>query len=205
MHANSSENSDETRLLLSAQIVDDNPDTMTENIGYSLSTSGAISLFLQLMIMPYLIRTFNPAKMYNLCFWMFPFMFPLLAVLNLVARGGYDRTTGELNSQASAAIWVGIAIVMAMARFANLAFSFSIILIKKNCPNSASLGMSNGIVQVAMCLARALSPAFMSSIFALSVDYNLLGGFAWALATFLVGLLGIAESRSLIRLDRRRR
>ncbi|KZP26910.1 hypothetical protein FIBSPDRAFT_1040411 [Athelia psychrophila] len=157
------------------------------------------------MIMPYLIRTFNHAKMYNLCFWMFPFMFPLLAVLNLIARGGYDRTTGELSSHASAAIWVGIAIVMAMARFANLAYSFNFILVKENCPNSASLGMSNGIVQVAMCLARALSPASMSSIFAVSIDYNLLGGFAWALATCLLGLLGIIESRSLIRLNRPRR
>ncbi|KZP15464.1 MFS general substrate transporter [Athelia psychrophila] len=174
----------------------------TENIGYSLSTSGAVSLLLQLMIMPYLIRNFNLAKMYSLCFWMFPFMFPLLAVLNLVARGGYDGTTGELSSQASAAIWVGIAIVMTMARFANLAFSFSVILIRENCPNPASLGMSNGLAQIAMCLARAFSPAFMSSIFALSVDYNLLGGFAWVVASFLVGLFGVAQSRSLIRLDR---
>ncbi|KZP26906.1 MFS general substrate transporter [Athelia psychrophila] len=177
----------------------------TESIGYSLSTSAVACLILQLMIVPYLIRTFNHAKIYNLCFWVFPFTFPLLAVLNLIARAGYDRTTGELSSQASAAIWVGIAIVMAMARIANLAYSFNIIIIKENCPNSASLGMSNGIVQFTMCLARALSPAFTSSIFALSVDYNILGGFAWLIATFLVGLLGIIESRSLICLDRHRR
>ncbi|KAF7983437.1 hypothetical protein HWV62_21695 [Athelia sp. TMB] len=94
----------------------------TGQIGYALSVSGAISLGLQLMIMPYLIRTFNRAKMYNLCFWMFPFIFPLLAALNIIARLGFDETTGELSAHASACVWVGIAVALAMCRFANLAF-----------------------------------------------------------------------------------
>ncbi|KAF7984647.1 hypothetical protein HWV62_12889 [Athelia sp. TMB] len=94
----------------------------TGQIGYALSVSGAISLGLQLMIMPYLIRTFNRAKMYNLCFWMFPFIFPLLAALNIIARWGFDETNGELSAHASACVWVGIAVALAMCRFANLAF-----------------------------------------------------------------------------------
>lgn len=94
----------------------------TESIGYSLSISGLISLLLQLMIMPYLVRTYNKAKMYHFCFWMFPLAFPILGVLNVIARGGYDEVTGELSSHASAAIWVGITITQAMSRFAGLAF-----------------------------------------------------------------------------------
>ncbi|KAF7984642.1 hypothetical protein HWV62_12879 [Athelia sp. TMB] len=78
----------------------------TDQIGFALSTSGAISLVLQLMIMPYLIRTFNRAKMYSLCFWMFPFIFPLLAALNAIARCGYNETTGELSARASAGVWI---------------------------------------------------------------------------------------------------
>lgn len=151
--------------------------------------------------MPYLIRTFNHAKMYNLCFWMFPFVFPLLALLNVIARAGYDGNSGKLSAHASAAIWVGVALILAMSRIAGLAFgwvhcfclsslagylssySFSVILIKENCPNSASLGTSNassyiflsfvlpnvrlilkGMAQFAMCLARAFSPAFMRCV-----------------------------------------
>lgn len=84
-----------------------------------------VSLLLQLMIMPYLLRTFSHAKMYNLCFWMFPFVFPLLALLNVIARAGYDGDTGELGTHASAAIWVGLAIILAMSRIAGLAFGLA--------------------------------------------------------------------------------
>ncbi|KAF7983464.1 hypothetical protein HWV62_12951 [Athelia sp. TMB] len=65
--------------------------------------------------------------------------------------------------------------------------------------------MSNGIVQFSMCLARAFSPTIMSSIFALSVDYNLLGGYAWVVAMFLMGLLGVAQSTSVIRIGHQHR
>ena len=60
--------------------------------------------------------------MYSLCFWMFPFIFPLLAALNVIARLGYDETTGELSARASAGVWVGVAVALAMCKFANLAF-----------------------------------------------------------------------------------
>ena len=60
-------------------------------IGYALSISGLVSVGGQLLLMPWLLRTFDAARVYNLCFWMFPFIFPLMSVLNLIARGGYDE------------------------------------------------------------------------------------------------------------------
>ena len=49
-------------------------------------------------------------------------MFPLLAVLNVIAREGYNAATGKLDPHALMAVWIGIAIVLAMSRFAGLAF-----------------------------------------------------------------------------------
>ena len=60
-------------------------------IGYALSVSGLVSVGGQLVLMPWLLRTFDAARMYNLCFWMFPFIFPLMSALNLIARAGYDE------------------------------------------------------------------------------------------------------------------
>ncbi|KAF7984675.1 hypothetical protein HWV62_12947 [Athelia sp. TMB] len=144
----------------------------TEQIGYSLTMSGAIFLLLQLMIMPYLVRTFNKAKMYNFCFWMFPIIFPLLAALNVIAREGYNAATGKLDPLALTALWIGIAIVLAMSRFAGLAFG------------PKHIG---------------------SSIFAASVDYNILGGFAWVIAMSFAALVGVTQSISVVRADLRRR
>ncbi|KAF7974721.1 hypothetical protein HWV62_11385 [Athelia sp. TMB] len=66
-------------------------------IGYALSMSGLISVMGQLVLLPWLLRTFDKAKMYNLCFWMFPLLFPLMSMFNLIARAGYDE---DLDSEA---------------------------------------------------------------------------------------------------------
>ena len=46
---------------------------------------------------------------------------------------------------------------------------------------------------------------FGSSIFAVSVDYNILGGFAWVIAMSFVALVGVAQSTSVVRADHQRR
>ena len=62
-------------------------------IGYALSVSGLISVVGQLALLPWLLRTFDKAKMYNLCFLVFPLVFPLMSMFNLFARAGYDEVS----------------------------------------------------------------------------------------------------------------
>ena len=42
--------------------------------------------------------------------------------------------------------------------------------------NARSLGATNGLAQTAIAIARAIGPVFSTSLFALSVEYNILGG-----------------------------
>jgi hypothetical protein len=94
-----------------------------EQIGYSLSSSGFLAMLLQIMLMPYLLRTFDKAKLYNFCMCLFPFMFILLSTLNLIARSGYDEVTGVINSHTTSLLWAGIALVLSISRFVNLSFA----------------------------------------------------------------------------------
>ncbi|KIM87578.1 hypothetical protein PILCRDRAFT_815139 [Piloderma croceum F 1598] len=169
----------------------------TEQIGYSLSGSGILAMLLQILLMPYLMRTFDKAKVYNFCMCLFPFMFIVLSMLNLIARRGYDEVTGVMNSHTTGLLWAGIALVLSMSRVVNLSFALSMMLAKEYSPNEASLGVTNALVQFSMCLSRAVSPAFVSSIFALSIDHNLLGGYLWVVIMVMVSLGGIYQSATI--------
>ncbi|KZP29862.1 MFS general substrate transporter [Athelia psychrophila] len=173
-----------------------------KQIGYALSSSGLSAMTMELFFIPYILRTFDTAKMYNLCFCVYPLVFPIMAVLNVIARAGYDETTGTLSAQTTAAVWAGIALLLLMSRFAMLAFALSMVLTKAYCPNEGSMGMAYGIASFMQCLSRAVSPTIMSSIFAVSQEYNILNGFGWVPAMSLIALLGVRQSALVVRATR---
>lgn len=61
-------------------------------------------------------------------------------------------------------------------------------------PNKHSLGVTNGIAQTMVSIQRAIGPAAATSLFAFSLDNNLLGGnFAYVLLLVIVWAgLGLA-------------
>ena len=74
--------------------------------------------------MPYLLRRFDHAHMYNFCMGLWPFCFVLLPGLNFIARAGaLDVDTGSLAPSTSALLWLGISAILCFARTAALAFS----------------------------------------------------------------------------------
>ncbi|KAL6309000.1 MFS general substrate transporter [Sparassis latifolia] len=167
-------------------------------IGYSLATSGVISVLLQLFCMPYLLRKVEHAKMYNFCMALWPYCYVLLPGLNLLARGGIDEATGQILPASRAFIWMGIAGLLSIAKVAGLAFSISMILVKDAAPDPDSLGATNGLAQFAMCFARSFSPAFASSLFAFSNRYEfILLRYLWVLVMVILSFLGTTLSRRI--------
>lgn len=68
------------------------------------------------------------------------------------------------------------------------------ILAKEGAPNPSSLGATNGLVQMSMCLARTVSPAFSNSTFAASIDSGILGGNLWVVILAGTACLGSLAS-----------
>lgn len=91
----------------------------------ALAASGSISAGLQLFTMPYLLRRFDHARMYNVCMAIFPYVYLLLPLLNLVARTGIEEVNGveTITAGTKALLWLGIGIILSLARIACLAFS----------------------------------------------------------------------------------
>lgn len=71
------------------------------------------------------------------------------------------------------------------------------ILAKEGAPNPSSLGATNGLVQMSMSLARAISPAFSNSAFAVSVENNFLGGNLWVVVLAGIACLGSLTSTKI--------
>ena len=66
--------------------------------------------------------------------------------------------------------------------------------ISSAAPNKQSLGSTNGVAQMVVSIQRTIGPAAAASLFAFSLDNNVLGGnFAYVvlLATVWIGL-GVA-------------
>ena len=53
----------------------------------------------------------------------------------------------------------------------------SFIFITSSAPNPRCLGATNGLSQTTVSIARAIGPALSTSLFSLSVEKNILGGF----------------------------
>lgn len=86
-----------------------------------------IAFFLQLLLMPYILRAFDHAKAYTFCMCMFPCIFVLMPFLNPIAKSGYDASTGLLDANTTAVVWAGICLILGMSRFANIAYAYVVI------------------------------------------------------------------------------
>lgn len=63
------------------------------------------------------------------------------------------------------------------------------IYISTAAPNKRSLGATNGIAQTVVSIVRAIGPAASTSLFAVSVAHDLLGGYAvYLILVILSGL-----------------
>ncbi|KAI6150968.1 hypothetical protein BKA82DRAFT_34992 [Pisolithus tinctorius] len=152
--------------------------------------------------MPYLLRTFDCAKMYVFSMGMWPFVYFFLPFLNLIARWG-SAEDGKVGDKVVAILWIGIAITLGLSKIGSLAYSTSIILVKEHSPNPGALSQSNGIVQFAMCFARSFAPFLVSSLFALSIDNKLLWGYLWAVVMICISTVSGIDARRILSHRRR--
>lgn len=74
-----------------------------------------------------------------------------------------------------------------------------------SAPNKRSLGATNGLGQTVISVLRAIGPAGSTSLFALSIEKNILGGYAvyvvFAALSFLSLFLAVRLPKEPLRRD----
>ncbi|KAG8906020.1 hypothetical protein FRB99_007752 [Tulasnella sp. 403] len=151
-----------------------------DEIGYVLSATGVLGIFAVILIYPALHSRFGTVPVYVTCMALWPIVFALMPILGEYGRATLSPDGTSKDPSVNSAIMGGLLILHSLARVACMAFCSNILLAKAAAPNAESMGGTFGLAQCASCIARATAPAFISSIFAISADKQIMhGNFVW--------------------------
>lgn len=84
---------------------------------------------------------------------------------------------------------VAVALQLLSRSVSDMGFGAVAMFISSAAPNKRSLGATNGLAQTVVSIQRAVGPAVAVSLFAFSLQNDVLGGhFAYVVFLFLVGV-----------------
>ncbi|THH30966.1 hypothetical protein EUX98_g3224 [Antrodiella citrinella] len=155
-------------------------------IGAVLGALGFSNGIFQGLFFAKLVKTCGMKRLFMTAMTAFTVIFSLFPVINYVAR--YEDGVTPL-------VWALIASQMFVVLIMNTAYGCIFLYIASAAPNRRCLGATNGLAQVVASILRAIGPATSTSLFALSHEYNWLGGNA----VFLI--LAAASACSLFACD----
>ena len=92
------------------------------DIGYTLAAGAVIGALLPIAVFPGLQRKYKNVSLYTSLLAIYPIVFLLFPLVNLVARWGAN-VNGDFGSATNALVWVGICVILLCGRFAGMTWS----------------------------------------------------------------------------------
>ncbi|KAI9443932.1 MFS general substrate transporter [Lactarius indigo] len=149
------------------------------SIGLWMAVYGSINCVVQLVAFPRLVGRFGPQRVFIASIILFFPVYILLPSENLALR----HSSRGLNL----AVGLLITLQILAISFSDMGFSAIFMYISSAAPNKRSLGATNGLAQMMVSIQRTIGPAAAASLFAFSLDNNILGGnFAYVVLLALV-------------------
>ncbi|KAH9009417.1 MFS general substrate transporter [Lactarius deliciosus] len=156
------------------------------SIGLWMAAYGLMEGVFQFVAFPRIVRRFGPRRVFIASIILFAPVYTMLPFENLVLR----HSSHGMNLAA------GLLIVLQFSalNISGMGFGAIFMFISSAAPNKRSLGATNGIAQTIVSIQRTVGPAAAASLFAFSLDHNILGGnFAYVVLLAVVGVgLGVA-------------
>ncbi|KAG8991132.1 hypothetical protein FRB93_002912 [Tulasnella sp. JGI-2019a] len=166
-------------------------------IGIFLATLGGLGIFMALVAFPILQHRFGTLALYRACMSLWPIMFMLFSATSLFARQALGTLSNTGSHTALACMWIGVSLILLTDRVATMAYATNVMAVKAVAPSRSSLGATFGLSMSVGCCVWSIAPAFVSSLFALSINHQILGGqFVW-LVMFCIALGGYIAVRRL--------
>ncbi|KAL0565140.1 hypothetical protein V5O48_016890 [Marasmius crinis-equi] len=162
--------------------------TYLGGLGFSpfyIGTILAITMFVnamnQVTLSKWLLKKIGARNMFIFTYSTFVGDFIALMSLRMLVHH-YGRVT--------TAVWIVIVLQQICALGISAAYTAMSVLVVENAPNG-TLGTVNGLAQMISAGTRAVGPAFASSLFALSLQSGLLGGYLVDCVLLSVVVVGI--------------
>ncbi|KAI6110539.1 MFS general substrate transporter [Pisolithus croceorrhizus] len=155
-------------------------------IGLWMSGYGIVNSLFQAFFFAPLVSRFGKRTLFRVSYACFVPIFAIFPVVNCVARrwGVWWGIWGLMGCQ------------LCLAVLTDMAFSSILMYITTSAPGRRSLGAINGIAQTTASIVRAIGPASATSMFAYSLQHELLGGYAVYLVmiAFTVATMKLASA-----------
>ncbi|KAI5988258.1 MFS general substrate transporter [Pisolithus marmoratus] len=136
-------------------------------IGVCMTVFGIGNGLFQMLFTARAIDCFGEKRMFcSVVLAFFP-MISTFPIMNWVIR---------IQNEVGPVIWALILVQLLLWAVVDMAYAVIFVFVTRASPNKHSLGTMNGLSQTATSIARAIGPATFTSLFALSKEYNLLGG-----------------------------
>ncbi|KAF7358943.1 Efflux pump azaL [Mycena sanguinolenta] len=133
----------------------------------------------QLFFFAKITRRFGERAVMIVGMSMYPIIFALIPVIGATAQ----------QSGLSAFVWILIACMLSLNVLADMCYGVVWMFLTSSAPKE-SRGAVNGLGQTSVSVARAIGPAFSTSLFAVSAERHLLGGYA---VYVILGTIGIGS------------
>ncbi|KAL6298395.1 MFS general substrate transporter [Sparassis latifolia] len=137
-------------------------------IGLILGAFGLMNGSFQALFFSRVVHRWGPKRVLMTGMASFVPIFAIFPVINLLAR---TRGTTPL-------IWCVVALQLAISVVMDMTYGCVFMFVTSSAPNKRSLGATNGIGQLVASIVRTIGPASATSLFAVSLERNWLGGFA---------------------------
>ncbi|KAI6157450.1 MFS general substrate transporter [Pisolithus tinctorius] len=156
-------------------------------IGLWMSGYGIVNSLFQAFFFAPLVSRFGKRTLFRVSYACFIPIFAIFPVVNCVAR--------------STGIWWGVWGLMGcqlgLAVVTDMAFSSILMYITTSAPSRRSLGALNGLAQTTASIVRAIGPASATSMFAYSLQHELLGGYAVYVAMIAITIVTMKLASAL--------
>ncbi|KIM39372.1 hypothetical protein M413DRAFT_198239 [Hebeloma cylindrosporum] len=136
-------------------------------IGYIMGLYGAGTGAFQVLFFAKLVRRFGTRRVFIISMATFIPIFLTFPFISLIAKK-WGICIG---------VWLLVGSLLFMLFFMDTAFGCIFMYVTESAPNRRSLGAINGLAQTTASSARAIGPALSTSLFSLSVQHDILGGY----------------------------
>ncbi|KAG6817273.1 hypothetical protein H0H87_010934 [Tephrocybe sp. NHM501043] len=158
-------------------------------IGYIMGTYGCFTGVLHAVAFGRIVRSVGERRLFICSMSTFLPLFILPPIMSIGAeRYGINWFT-----------WACIGTMIVLLAFMVMGFGCIFMFVISSSPNKKSLGATNGLSQTTVSFARAVGPAMATSLFSLSVEKNVLGGYGVYIFFLLLSCLAIVLATHLPR------
>ncbi|KAF8069881.1 major facilitator superfamily domain-containing protein [Lyophyllum atratum] len=154
-------------------------------IGMVMGTWGILNAIFQVIAFARVVKWLGPRGAYIICFACFVSTFSGYPLMSFLAKraGHADRN-----------VWFVLIVQLSLHCFAYMSYGCCQLFVMDAAPGSASLGAVNGLAQMLSAVVRTLAPTLASSLFSISLQKQLVGGYMVYLVILAITLIGVATS-----------